>query len=79
MTYLEVSYRYAGPLSAAQRRSVGELPGHYGILRLRLDEKNCVARIEYDASRLKETEMVHWIRRAGIPLMERLLTHRAAA
>ncbi|HXE76388.1 MAG TPA: hypothetical protein VNN18_12255 [Candidatus Xenobia bacterium] len=71
MTYLEVAYRYAAPLSLEQMKKLGELPGHYGIGRIRLDEANQVARIEFDASRLKETEVVHWIRRAGIPLTER--------
>lgn len=70
MTYLEVHYRYTGPLNAAQLKRVGELPGHYGIRRIRLDEANHVARIEFDASRLKESEVVHWIRRAGMPLTE---------
>ena len=72
MTYLEVAYRYVGPLSLAQMKKLGELPGHYGIRRIRLDEPNQVARIEFDASRLKETEVVHWVRRAGIPLKDRV-------
>ena len=72
MTYLEVAYRYAGPLTLEQSKKLGDLPGHYGIRRLRLDESNQIARIEFDASRLKETEVVHWIRRAGIPLTERV-------
>lgn len=74
MTYLEVRYRYNGPLSAAQLKRVGDLPGHYGILRVRLDQRNSLARIEYDASRLKETEVVHWVRSAGLPLTEKVTT-----
>lgn len=74
MTFLEVSYRYIGPLTPAQRKRIGDLPGHYGIHRIRLDEENCVARIEFDASRLKETEVLHWVRRAGLPLTERIDT-----
>jgi hypothetical protein len=77
MTYLEAAYRYAGPLSLEQMKRVGELPGHYGIRRIRLDEQQQVARIEFDASRLKETEVVHWIRRAGIPLTDRADTAAA--
>ena len=72
MTYLEVRYRYAGPLTAAQLARVGELPGHYGVLRVHLDEAESTARILFDASRLKESEVVHWVRRAGIPLTERV-------
>ncbi len=78
MTDLEVSYRYAGPLTLEQMKRIGDLPGHYGIRRVRLDETNQVARIEFDASRLKETEVVHWIRRAGIPLTDRADSSAAA-
>ena len=72
MTYLEVRYRYAGPLTAAEWKRLGELPGHYGILRVHLDDAHGVARILFDASRLKETEVVHWVRRAGIPLTDKV-------
>ena len=78
MTYLEVSYRYAGPLTLAQMKKIGDLPGLYGIRRIRLDEAHQVARIEFDASRLKETEVVHWVRRAGIPLTTRADSPAAA-
>jgi hypothetical protein len=71
VTYLEVAYHYAGPLTLEQMKRIGELAGRYGIRRIRLDEARQVARIEFDASRLKETEVVHWVRRAGIPLTER--------
>jgi len=79
MTFLEVNYRYCGPLSPAQLKRVGELTGHYGIRHIRLDEEHALARIEFDASRLKESEVVHWVRRAGIPLLERVSVDRPAA
>jgi hypothetical protein len=72
MTFLEVTYRYAGPLSPAQFQRLGELTGHYGIRRIRLNESRSVASIEFDASRLKESEVRHWVRMAGIPLGERV-------
>jgi hypothetical protein len=79
MTFLEVNYRYRGSLTPEQLKHVGELPGHYGIRRIRLDEEHSIARIEFDASRLKESEVVHWVRRAGIALDERLNVDRPAA
>jgi len=79
VTYLEVRYRYAGPLTAAQLARVGELPGHYGVLRVHLDEAESTARILFDASRLKESEVVHWVRRAGIPLTEKVAVSPPAA
>jgi hypothetical protein len=72
VTYLEIAYRYAGPLTLEQMKRIGELPGRYGIRRVRLDEAQQVARIEFDASRLRETEVAHWVRRAGLPLTERV-------
>jgi hypothetical protein len=65
VTFLEVNYRYTGPLRRDQMERVGDLPGHYGIRCIHLDEERRIARIEFDASRLKESEVVHWIRRAG--------------
>jgi len=79
MTFLEVSYRYRGPLSVTQLKRLGELAGQYGLRRIRLDEEQSVARIEFDASRLKESEVLHWVRRAGIPLLERVTVDRPAA
>jgi len=78
MTYLETNYRYRGPLTLAHLKFLAELPGHYGIRSIRLDEANQLACIEFDASRLKETEVVHWVRRAGIPLTERVEVTRPA-
>lgn len=77
MTFLEVHYRYRGALSAAQSKNIGELTGHYGILGVWVDEENSTARIRFDASRLKETEVVHWVRRAGLPLTERVAVDAA--
>ncbi len=79
MTYLEVHYRYAGPLRPEQCKRLAELPGHYGIQRVRLDEQNQIACIAFDASRLKESELVHWIRGAGIPLTEKVDASRPVA
>lgn len=79
MTFLELNYRYRGPLSATQFQRLGELSGHYGIRRVRLDEEQAIARIEFDASRLKESEVVHWVRRAGIPLLDRVPVDSPAA
>ena len=79
MTFLEVSYLYRGPLSVTQLKRLGELAGQYGLRRIRLDEEQSIARIEFDASRLKESEVLHWVRRAGIPLLERVTVDRPAA
>lgn len=78
MTYLQVRYRYSGPLSREQLKRIAELTGQYGIRHIRLDEANSVALIEFDASRLKETEVLNRVRRAGILLTEKVETRPAA-
>ena len=79
MTFLEVSYAYDGPLKPAQLRRLSDLTGHYGILGIFLEENRHVARIRFDASRLKESEAVHWVRLAGIPLTERVAVNSVPA
>jgi len=79
VTFLEVSYHFAGPLTPEQARQAGDLPAHYGIRGIHFDEETGIARVEFDASRLKEGEVVHWIRRAGIPLLERVAVDGPAA
>ncbi|MEE8200548.1 MAG: hypothetical protein V3R29_05185 [Candidatus Acidoferrales bacterium] len=79
MTYLEVNYRYAGELTPRQLQALAELPGCYGILRVRVDEEKLLVCILFDASRLKESEAVHWVRRAGIPLTDKVEVNQPPA
>ncbi len=79
MPYLEVSYRYSGELTPQQGQRLQELSGCYGILRVRVDEEKLVVRILFDASRLKESEAVHWVRRAGIPLTDKVEVNQSPA
>ena len=72
MTYLEVCYRYAGKLTLEQMRRLGELGGVYGLRGIRVEEESSQIRIEFDASRLKETEAIQLVRQAGIPLTEKV-------
>lgn len=74
MTFLEVRYRYTSKLSLAQMRKLGELGGVYGLRRIAVDEERKEVQIEFDASRLKESEAVHILRTAGIPLSEKIET-----
>ncbi|MFQ5816827.1 MAG: hypothetical protein ACE5H2_02575 [Terriglobia bacterium] len=75
MTSLQVCYRYAGKLTLAQRRKLGELCGVYGLRRITLEEECNQLQIEFDASRLKESEAVHILHRAGIPLTQKIEAH----
>ncbi len=72
MTQMEVAYRYANPISEPLMRAIDNVREVYGIRRLRVDEKEQLVRVEYDASRFKEPVVANLLRRAGFDLRERL-------
>jgi hypothetical protein len=71
MTQMEVSYRYANPISESLMRAIDNVREVYGIRRLRVDEKEQIVRVEYDASRFKEPVVANLLRHAGFDLRER--------
>ena len=66
MTLVEITYNLQSPLSQDQLRSLGEFANTYGLRRFRVDEAKNQLSFEYDASRLKETEVAHVLRQARI-------------
>ncbi|HEY2459734.1 MAG TPA: hypothetical protein VGI16_02965 [Candidatus Acidoferrum sp.] len=66
MTLVEITYNLQSPLSQDQLRSLGEFANTYGLRRFRIDEAKNQLSFEYDASRLKETEVAHVLRQARI-------------
>ena len=72
MTYLEVTCRYRDNLSAPVLRRLADLRGYYGIVRLHIDEEERQLRVEYDASRLRETDVLHMLRLAGVDITEKI-------
>jgi hypothetical protein len=73
MTQMEVTYHYANPLSESEMRAMDNVREVYGIRRLRLDEKERIVRVEYDASRFKEPVVANLLRGAGFDLKDRLV------
>ena len=72
MTYMQVTYELQSPLKEQQLRSLAEFANTYGLQRFYLDEKRNLLHFEYDASRLKETEVEHVLRQARIPVLRRV-------
>jgi hypothetical protein len=66
MTLVEVTYELQAPLRAEQLRALGEFANLYGLRCFRVDEERNQISFEYDASRLKETEVAQALRRARI-------------
>lgn len=78
MTCLDVTYRFRGQLAAAVLRRLADLRGYYGIVQLHLNEAENQLRVEYDASRLKETDVQHLLRLTGVDITEKVELEPAA-
>jgi len=66
MTLLEVTYELQSPLSLEQLSRLGEFANTYGLRRFRVDEQKNQLTFEYDASRLRETQVAHALGQVGI-------------
>lgn len=72
MTLVEITYELQSSLRPEQLRALGEFSNTYGLRRFRVDEEKKQISFEYDASRLKETEVAHVLRQARIPVVRRI-------
>jgi hypothetical protein len=72
MTLVEVTYELQSPLSDDQLRQLGEFANTYGLRRFRLDDSKKQLSFEYDASRLRETQVTHALGQASIAVARRL-------
>jgi hypothetical protein len=72
MTLMEITYELQSRLQPEQLRALGSFANTYGLRRFRVDEDANRLSFEYDASRLKETEVEHVLRQANIPVLRRV-------
>jgi hypothetical protein len=72
MTLVEITYELQSPLELEQLRTLGEFANTYGLRRFRVDKGKRRISFEYDASRLKETEVAHVLRQARIQVVRRV-------
>lgn len=72
MTFMSMTYELQAPLQQEQLRTLAFFANTYGLQKFRLDEKKNWLQFEYDASRLKETEVEHVLRIAKIPIAGRV-------
>lgn len=72
MTLVEVTYELQSSLTPDQLRRLGQFANTYGLRRFHFDDSRNHLQFEYDASRLKETEVAHVLREAGIPVLRRI-------
>lgn len=72
MTLLETTYQLQSPLSLEQLNRLGEFANTYGLRRFRIDEQHNRITFEYDASRLRDTQVVHVLGQAGIAVTRKV-------
>jgi hypothetical protein len=72
MTLVEATYELQSSLSQDQLRSLGSFANTYGLRRFRIDDSKKQLSFEYDASRLRDTELVHVLRQARIAVTRKI-------
>ncbi len=72
MTAVDVCFRYEKPPREAEMRALGTMREVYGIRALRFDEKNKTVLVEFDATRLNESNIEALLRRAGLDLTQKI-------
>jgi hypothetical protein len=72
MTLVEVRYRLQAALTPAQLSSLAGFSNTYGLRRFQVDDTGRILQFEFDASRLRETQVAHVLREAKIPVLEKV-------
>jgi len=72
MTLVEITYELQSPLTQEQLRLLGEFSNTYGLRRFRFDEAKNHLSLEYDASRLRDTQIAHVLGRATIAVARKV-------
>jgi len=72
MTLVEITYELQSPLNLEQLRKLGEFANTYGLRSFRLDDSKKQLSFEYDASRLRETQVAHALGQAKISVARKV-------
>jgi hypothetical protein len=72
MTLVEITYELQQPLNEGQLKALGTFANTYGLRRFRIDDGKKQLSFEYDASRLRETEVAHVLHLARIPVTRKV-------
>jgi len=72
MTLMEIRYALQSPLTLEQLHSLSEFANTYGLRRFKLNDAKTEVSFEYDASRLRETQVVHALGMAKIAVLKKL-------
>jgi hypothetical protein len=72
MTLMETTFELQTPLTAEQMSRLGAFANTYGLRRFRVDESKRLLTFEYDASRLKESQVAHALGQVRIRVLRRV-------
>jgi hypothetical protein len=72
MTLVDITYELQSPLTQEQLARLGSFSNTYGLRRFRFDESKKHLSFEYDASRLRESEVEHVLGRATIAVTRKV-------
>ena len=72
MTLVEIRFRLQTPLTSAQLKTLSDFSNTYGLRKFQVKEDGNVVQFEYDASRLRQTQVAHILGAAKIPIVKQL-------
>jgi hypothetical protein len=72
MTLVDITYELQSPLTQDQLRHLGQFANTYGLRSFHVDEAKNQLSFEYDASRLRETEVAHVLGKARIAVTRKV-------
>ena len=72
MTLVEITYELQSPLTEEQLHHLKQFANTYGLRSFRVDESKKQLSFEYDASRLRETQVAHVLGQAKIAVSRKV-------
>jgi len=72
MTLMEIRYALQSPLTHEQLHNLSEFANTYGLRKFKLNDAKTELSFEYDASRLRETEVLHVLHHLNIPATKKV-------
>ena len=72
MTLVEITYELQSPLNQEQLTALGSFANTYGLRKFRVEDGSRRLSFEYDASRLRETNVTHVLRLAKIAVTRKV-------
>jgi hypothetical protein len=73
MTLVEITYELQCPLTEEQLRQLSQFANTYGLRSFRVDETANQLSFEYDASRLRETQVARVLGQARIAVARKVI------